>query len=143
MEKKHLILNLPDDWVNISADNPDGPPTYCKKAYDGVFQVSIPARYQGGKKPDPTPEYLRKLAVDYGLKKELGDLKDQSMGSCGIGQFGRASFYLQDQGWTHLWYLSDGWDFILATYVSKEQVSDSETTDIAVILRDMEYTEET
>ena len=49
---KKLRLWLPDDWVNISDGNSDGPLTMCwdDAAAQGAFQIST-AEYTGGKEP--------------------------------------------------------------------------------------------
>ncbi len=52
---KKLKIWLPDDWANVSDQNPDGPLTMCWDDPDatGPFQLST-AEYTGGPEPRPS-----------------------------------------------------------------------------------------
>ena len=39
-----LKLNLPKNWIDISDENPEGPPTFVRKEWNknpGVLQISV------------------------------------------------------------------------------------------------------
>jgi hypothetical protein len=69
-------------------------------------------------------------------------VKAESKGVCGVGKFGRATFFSAENGWAHLWFLSDGWDFILATYIHPQPITREEIADLVSILQNMRYREE-
>ena len=88
---KKLKIWLPDDWANVSDQNPDGPLTMCwqHSQAKGAFQLSI-AEYKGGAEPHPSEADLIELAVGFGQKHNWGKLAGQShQNSSGIIRWGR------------------------------------------------------
>ena len=75
MIRKTVKMNLPSGWMDVTADNPDGGPTYIREASEtsGALQVSISA-FEGGAVPNPKDETLVEMAKELGAKREAGKL---------------------------------------------------------------------
>jgi len=123
---KKLKIWLPDDWATI--ENPDGPLTMCWQAPEatGAFQVST-AEYTKGPEPRPTENDLIKLAVGFGHQHNWGELTNSFSGKCVMGSFGTALFQrtnsmpTEASAYCQVWFLSNGLDFVLATFITMEQ----------------------
>jgi hypothetical protein len=128
---KKLKIWLPDDWANV--ENPDGPLTMCWQAPDavGAFQLST-AEYNGGAEPRPTETDLIELAVGFGEQHNWGELKKSSSGKCVMGSFGTAAFKptssMPDDApqYCQVWFLSNGLDFVFATFIAMQEPDDRE-----------------
>ena len=120
---KKLKIWLPDNWANISDQNPDGPLTMCwdDATASGALQLSV-AEYSGGKEPRPSEADLIKQATDFGQRRRWGQLVHSSSGPCVLGIYGTASFTrpdsmpTDDAQYAQIWFLSNGLDFVMVTF---------------------------
>lgn len=113
-----LHINFPEGWIDVSEENPDGPPTFINENIDdsGVLKIST-AEYVSGEIPNPSPADLVDLSKGVGFENEFGKLESEESGSCGYGIFGYAQFSRPDFRYISVWHLSDGKNFIFATFI--------------------------
>lgn len=135
---KRLQVTLLDGWSDCSADNPDGPITYCCDLSEesGALQVSI-AEYTGGPVPNPTEDDLVSLAR--GEQQAGAQLIETLSGTGKMGRWGTAVFSSPKVGRAQYWYLSNGRDFILATLFGSSdlhEISDAQKIVTSLNLRD-------
>jgi hypothetical protein len=127
---KNLSIKLPNNWKDVSADNPNGPPTFINNTIDisGVLQIST-AEFLSGKIPNPDLSDLIDLSRNIGLKNGFGDLQNEVSGNCIYGTFGYVEFSNPRFPYTSIWHISDGENFIFATFIcsivpNREHVED-------------------
>ena len=115
---KNLDIKLPNNWKEISEDNPNGPPTFIDYTIDnsGILQIST-AEFLSGKIANPSPTDLIDLSKNIGLKNGFGDLQEENSGNCGYGTFGCAHFSNSRFPYSSIWHISDGQNFIFATFI--------------------------
>jgi hypothetical protein len=143
---KKLRIWLPDEWSNILDQNPEGPLTMRWNDADatGVFQLST-AEYRGGPEPRPSGADLIELAVGFGQKHEWGQLISSSSGKCVMGAFGTAAFKptesMQSDTPTYCqaWFLSNGLDFVFATFFAMQEPQDRELSDAQRIAEGIDF----
>jgi hypothetical protein len=113
-----LKIELPGGWIDRSAENPDGPPTFVcdNSANPGAFQVSW-ATYTGGDIPNPSEEFLEGMAKSSGTDQSCGELIESSSGTCRFGKMGTAVFRSPEYPRVQFWHLSNGRDFIMVTHI--------------------------
>lgn len=136
MEKrKNIKVEIPVGWSDYAQNNPDGPATFIRDINNAhsVFQVSF-AQYKDGEIPNPSQEDLVELAQNTGIDMLLGDMIDTSSGTCSFGAFGTAIFKSKENPHSQIWYLSDGHDFILATYICVEIPDNNELIEVQEII---------
>jgi hypothetical protein len=122
---KKLKIWLPDDWANV--ENPSGPLTVAWQDPEatGAFQLST-AEYNGGQEPRPSEADLIELAVGFGQKHGWGELTSSSSGKCVMGSFGTAGFKRTQSmppdapDYCQVWFLTNGLDFVLATFIAMQ-----------------------
>ncbi len=121
-----LQIQLPDNW--FLQPQTTGPVTLLRDAPDpaGSLQVSIYAEYTGGAIPAPTDQQLVDLAKKHGQRHGAGELVETNSGTCKLGMFGTAIFHDPEFPFIQFWYLSNGYDFVLATFVCEIQPGVSE-----------------
>lgn len=120
-----LALRLPSDWRDITDDLPDGsPPTLAKPDGVGAIQFSI-ARHQCGEAPHVDRAALQNLLENFCARHGF-DCHPQAEGHDNIQVV--KSHALADGELVAIWYVSNGADVVLATYVSQQAGSD-ETDD--------------
>jgi hypothetical protein len=112
------VLLLPN-WVDCSEDYAGGHGTFCRQGNDatGALQVSLQAEYKSGPEPNPTGDDLIDFARDLGERHRFGKVVETRAGVCALGTFGSAVFQSAENPLTQVWYLSDGRDFVLVTFV--------------------------
>jgi hypothetical protein len=133
---KKLRLWLPDCWTNITDQNPDGPITVCldDPAATGALQLSI-AEYVKGAEPVQTAAELVELAESFGNRHRWGKLVSSSGSDCVMGRYGTAAFVPETTASTgvpayqQVWFVSNGWDFVLITFISMSPLSTRELSD--------------
>ena len=128
---KRLQVRLLPNWAQ--ADNPDGPATFYRTDSDdsGALQFSLYAEYTGGKVPNPSPDDLVELAQGHGQRHNAGELVGTHRGACALGSFGAAVFRLAEYPHMQFWYLSNGRDFVLATYICTVEPEAAEVSEAA------------
>src|SRR5262245_17547045 len=143
---KKLKIWLPDEWANISEKNPDGPLTMAwnDPAAVGAFQLST-AEYKGGPEPRPSEADLMELALGFGEQHQWGELIGSSSGKCAMGSFGTAAFkrsktMLSDApAYSQVWFLSNGLDFVFATFIAMREPKDRELADAQRIAEGIDF----
>lgn len=138
-----LSLGLPDGWVEITDDLPDGsPPTLARSDGVGAAQFSI-ALYASGKAPHVGQQDLRDLLQDFASQHaiNIGAVIDVEA-KCNCA-------YATGESEGHLlgvWYLSDGENIALVTYVADDQFADRagiELTQVARFVASAEFQKQT
>jgi hypothetical protein len=114
---KQLRVKLLPNWT--TEKNPDGPATFVRtdSQDSGALQASLMTEYTGGKAPLPTVEGLIDLAQGHGERHAVGELVETAGGACALGRFGTAVFRSEEFPRMQLWYLSNGHDIVLASYI--------------------------
>jgi len=130
-----LQIGLPNHWVDISSENPDGPSTYINELYDepGVLQISF-SEYLKGEKPKPNYYDLIELSKNVGEKQEFGTLQITSSGDCNFGKYGVVQFSSTKFPYISVWHISDGQNFIFATFICSKSPSKDDINDVKRIL---------
>jgi hypothetical protein len=122
-ENSEIIVPLPEAWLDVSKRNSNGPSTYVRKEFKSNLknhlQFSL-TNYGSGKIPNPSKKDLVTLARNSGLKANFGEITKINSGTCKFGIFGTAIFRSMENPITQVWYLSNGKDFILASYICQE-----------------------
>ncbi len=132
---KMLNINLPDGWEDISEDNPQGPPTFIDTTFgdSGVLQIST-AEFLSGKIPNPSLTDLVDLSKNIGLKNEFGELQNEESGNCAYGTFGCAQFSSLKFPHISIWHISEGENFIFATFICSTVPTQKQVNDVKNIL---------
>src|SRR5258708_25705778 len=119
---KKLQIKFSDGWKDISKENPDSPPTFINDELDesGVLQIST-AEYISGQTPNPNFLDLINLSKNVGLKNEFGIPCHEESGNCEYGKYGFVEFSRPDFPYIAVWLLSDGKNFIFATFICAAQ----------------------
>ena len=143
---KKLTIWLPDDWANVSDQNSDGLLTmyWDDREATGAFQIST-AEYAGGSEPRPSEDDLVQLAVSFGEEHGWGDLTGSFIGKCVMGWVGTAAFRraksmpLDAPAYCQVWFLSNGLDFVFATFISVQDPQDRELADAQRIAEGIDF----
>lgn len=132
---KRVQVRLVWNWEQIA--NPEGPATFIRADTDepGVLQVSLYAEYKSGKTPNPTARDLIELACGHGERHAVGELVETSSGVCDLGTFGSAVFQSEEYAREQFWYLSNGWDFVLATLICTTEPDPDEVAEAQQIVQ--------
>ena len=134
---------LADGWFDITDDLPEGSPyTLGKPDGVGVLQFST-AQFESGNRPLIQTEDLRNLLTDFAQSRELGEPRSVSDGrgthAFVCGDFGT------DAETVHIWYVSNGRDVVLATYLaqtSSDRRVALELRDTAAMISSLDFTNE-
>ena len=115
---KKLRIDFPEGWVDISDENPGGPPAFINEQVDdpGVLQISA-VEYSGGELPDPSTADLITMAKNVGAKNQFGAVMREESGECNYGIYSYVEFSSKEFPYVAVWYLSDGKNFVFATFI--------------------------
>lgn len=134
-----LEFELPSDWQDVTDDLTGGaPPTLAKPDGVGAMQLSI-ARYRGGEVPNVDFAGLQGLLEDFCRRHGL-DCHPQADRHGNIQVVKTHS--VVDSNLVSVWYVSNGMDVVLATYVSEQGGSDetdSELTEAEAIIGSLRF----
>jgi hypothetical protein len=113
-----LRVHLPPRWSDVTADNPEGGPTYVCDSHGlaNPLQVSY-ALYRGGPLPNPSEADLIALAEGVRQAFEQTELLKTASGPCDFGHLGTVVFRSPEFPHVQSWCLSNGRDFIRATHI--------------------------
>ena len=130
-----IRIGFSKGWKDISKENPNGPPTFINYEIEdsGVLQIST-AEFIGGQKPNPNFSDLINLSKNIGLKNEFGIVRHEESGNCGYGKYGFVEFSRSDFPYIAVWHLSDGKNFIIATFICATQPNPKQIGDVRNIL---------
>jgi hypothetical protein len=133
---KQLKVNLLPGWDNITHENPEGPPTFVRSAENaaGVLQISIQSIYESGPEPNPTPGDLIRLCEHVASLQESNVIGRYS-GDCDLGMFGSVIATSADLPHMQIWTLSNGRDFVLATFLCPEESNAAEAVEAETIVK--------
>lgn len=141
MTRKLLLasfsVDLPGEWERV--DDPDScePLTLARKVGGlGALQFSV-ARYVKGTPGLPSAGDLLVMAEEFGVAHELGRPIDTTTLSSDL-LLGAASFAAGGD-FVRVWYVSDGWNFALATYVCENGEEDKEVVECERIVRSVSF----
>jgi hypothetical protein len=119
-----MIVTLPIDWVATGNDNAQGAEgmRWDDERAVGELLLCCPPGFEAGH----SPKALIGCA-EYGAGNlEGGTITERASGPCAFGSFGAAVARTTDGGRLHVWVLSDGWDFILATHTCDREPDPAE-----------------
>jgi hypothetical protein len=130
-----LKIELPEGWTQRKTR--DCPTTFCRQTSSNVFQVSW-AEYRGKKSlPNATPDSLKAMAMNLGEKSGFGSVVESGGGPCGYGTFGSVVFRNPQHPRVQVWFISDGRDYIMATYICDREPESDELTDVQQIAKSL------
>ncbi|CAN7576973.1 hypothetical protein [Mesorhizobium caraganae] len=114
-----ITFDAPVGWEDITDDLPVGsPPTIAKASGVGAVQFSI-AKYRSGKKPNADFGVLRSFMLEFCQKNDIDAnniwAKKFNDKMC-VGVLSKTEKQVLSA-----WYLSDGNDFALVTYISLDE----------------------
>ena len=115
---------------------PPGLITLAKPDGVGALQFS-PALYESGPLPSPSSADLRSLALQFGESRGLGEPFD-------LGQFesrvsGAGASYCSEGDLVRVWYVSDGRNIMLVTYVCDWEDRDREMSECEEMLKTIRF----
>ncbi len=137
---KKFKLSLPKSWMDISDENPDGPPSFIRKESDenpGVLQLSF-AEYLSGEQPNPNYADLIQLSKEFDTGKEF-DLLNTESGDCKYGIYGFAEFKNEEFPFVSVWHISDKKNLIFSTYICAEKQTESDINEVYQILKNIRH----
>jgi hypothetical protein len=139
--RKRIKVTLLPGWADYSHENPEGPATYLRQASEvpGPLQVSLMA-YRAGEVPDPSPQELVSMAANVEIAPLSNEVIETSSGQCAFGHYGSAVFRSPENPHMQVWYLSNGYDFILATHICPEGVDPAEAAEAEQIVKALTVT---
>jgi hypothetical protein len=109
-------IDAADDWRDIteSLNNPKAPPTLAMPDGVGALQFSL-ARYKTGTIPSPTIADLLSMVREFADNKDLDEPFDEDTFSEDV--MGAGASFKGGEDLIRVWYISDGKNFVLVTYV--------------------------
>ena len=135
--KPHLKVTLPPGWEDITHENPQGPQTFARSGdlATGVLQMSIQSIYESGPEPNATHGDLIQLSEHVAMIQEAKVLKRYS-GHCKLGMFGCVIGKSSELPVIQIWTLTNGRDFVLATFLGTENPPIEESEQAERIVKD-------
>jgi hypothetical protein len=112
-----FTVSVPDDWRDVtdSLEREDCPFTLAVPN-DGVGALQFsPAIYQGGQIPSPTIDDLNTMLTEFAEKQGFGHPIENDTFSDGL--LGATASFRGDDDFIAVWYVSDGKNIMLVTYV--------------------------
>lgn len=134
---KKIRVKLPPHWLDVSKENPDGPPTFINGKLDepGVLQISV-AKYVKGQLPNPGFEDL--ISLSEARKDSFGEIVNKFSGLCKFGRYGCVHFSSVQFPHAQVWHLSNGKDFVFVTFICSTQPDESELKEVYNIITSIE-----
>ncbi|MCE9584558.1 MAG: hypothetical protein K8T20_18875 [Planctomycetes bacterium] len=135
-----LLAQLPEGWGDITDDVPvsDPPLTLAKAKGVGALQFSV-ALFLSGKLPNPTLLDLQRLLEERAVTDSWGVPISLETGTASM-MFASGEFQL-GQNYLRTWYMSDGANFVFATYNCEWDERGRERRDVEAIIRTLEFAE--
>ncbi|MGJ7575739.1 hypothetical protein ACSFBX_34860 [Variovorax sp. RB2P76] len=133
-------ISLLEGWAHVTDDLPEGtPPTLAKPDGVGALQFSV-AKYQAGASPNVSQDDLEALLVEFAESRALGPASDLERDQAASQRVG-ATFF-KDDDLVRVWYLTNGQDVALVTYVGAETanpISSSELAEASAIVGSIDF----
>jgi hypothetical protein len=137
---KAIKLNLPNSWIDISFENPDGPPTFIRKEWgknSGVLQISV-THYLSGESFNPNHKDLIELSKEFDSGNEF-ELIETKSGGCQFGMYGCAEFKNKEFPFVSVWHITDKNDIIFSTYISNTKQTKTDVDEVYDILKNIRH----
>jgi hypothetical protein len=130
-----LQVTLPAGWRDYTDEVPGGLTTFMRDhgAPRGVLQLSV-TLYKRGKVPNPSEADLMSFAQAMAVRQKHPKLVESYGGACALGTLGTAIFHTDDFPRFQVWFLSNGQDFILATYICDQEPEPAEVAEAQAIV---------
>ena len=114
-----FVIELPDNWFEYKDESTNGVLSFINSINEdtGVLQLSE-ANFIEGKIPNPSVEELMTMSLNvcFENNSEIVVL-EQKNGNCNFGVYGSACIKSKENKILKIWYLSDGKDFIIISYI--------------------------
>lgn len=130
-----LKITLPEGWKDSGPLEPGAPPAFTNERMgsSGILQIST-AGWVSGKVPNPDFSDLVDLSKKAGLGRGFGAVVAEESGVCACGTFGNAQFATPDVPFISIWHLSDGRNFIFATFICTNMPGEQDMAEVKEIL---------
>jgi hypothetical protein len=109
------VLLPSEEWIEV----PESGKSYRFARKDHVHEELLEIYlilYKKGLVPKPSLDGLIELVQGEGKKRNLKDLQRIESGTCAFGTYASNIFFTPKGMYLKIWYLSNGKDFIYATY---------------------------
>jgi hypothetical protein len=132
-----LTLDLLPDWFDVTDDlSGEGIPfTLGRTQGSGALQFSV-GLYRSGQVPNPSPEDLRRLLLDFSSTRELGESSDVQTEAAPI-RLAAATF--RSDFFVRVWYISDGRSVARVTLTCGLDPDPEEIADCEHMLRSVHF----
>jgi len=136
-----ITLNVPDLWTDITdALDARAPLTLARSGVDsGVLQFS-PALYRKGTIPNPSAADLLSMVQEFGSQQGFDSASDQLVETKAL-RVAAATFHDGPERHIRVWYVSDGANVLLVTYVGSPRTLVEDLVDCERIVRSVSFTE--
>jgi hypothetical protein len=136
-----LLAELPDGWGEVTDELPEpgSPLTLVKEDGVGALQFSS-ARYLSGEFPNPTLLDLQRLLEDKAAKESWGDPISLQTGTRSL-MFASGEYRI-GEAYMRAWYLSDGLNFVFATYNCDWHERARERRDVDSIIATLRFSDD-
>jgi hypothetical protein len=127
-----------DEWFDTTEnfDAPSKPFTMTKQNGVGALQFS-PALYVSGPRPSPTKDDLLSMAIELGHSRGIDEAQDIETFEDGL--VGAGVTFREGGDFVQVWYLSQGGNFMLATYLCEWGLQHQELQECEEIVRTVQY----
>lgn len=135
----NFCVTVSGEWEDITAslDDPKAPYTIAKpESGVGALQFT-PAVYRGGAIPSPSMEDLEAMLTEFARHRELGQPIEHEEFSSRISR--ASSTFRSGSDFVRVWYLSDGRNIMLATYVCDWSSRLLEAEECETIIRSLRF----
>jgi hypothetical protein len=135
---KEFKVNLPKNWMDISDENPNGPPTFIRKEWNknpGMFQISF-AQHPFNSESNPEHKDLIKLSKEFDSEDEF-ELMSTNSGKCLYGLYGYAEFKNEEFPFVSVWHLSNKINIVFLTYISTEKQEKCDINEVYDIFKNI------
>jgi hypothetical protein len=132
-------ISLAEGWNDITATLEDAdPPLTIADPVSGVGAIQFsPAIYKSGRLPRVSPNDLAELLDEFARKHKMGEAFDRSAHSGEVAIEG-ASFHAGGD-FTRVWYVSDGKNLMLVTYVCDWDDREQEDSEREMAVRSVRF----
>jgi hypothetical protein len=135
-----IAVDVPVGWSDITeqVEGTERPFTLAMTTGEnsGALQFS-PALYRSGPLPSASAATLLKMVRQFGATKNLGEVADEATHE-GTVSLAAASFHLQTS-FVRVWYVSDGRNIALVTYVTDWGNQKQHLADCEAIVRSIRF----
>ncbi len=139
-------VNAPRAWHDVTdeLDTVERPWTLVRSNEGGAFQFSA-ASYRRGQVPLPGTDALLQMAREFGTVRGLGkgfdeNVSEGSLEAAASPRIGAISYAAPDS-FIRVWYVSDGFNLLMATFMADSQSPDriQELTECEEMIRSVRW----